>query len=229
MPGWWKLVDTRDLLYISCKCITKGVKMLCKKCGKPREYGRKLCKKCKAAEARERYRKKGHYNYGKSFCSICGDEITIWRKTQTLCKRCSQLSTSTIGNVTNKYERAGGGGYCFKHRRIAENILQRKLNSNEVVHHLDEDPMNNILSNLIVISRSLHGKLHLFLREQRAELVKANFENFENCWDNLRVPMTTAWLETAGAKVIKLWEIGQSAAEPRIGEGSETMHEAPYR
>ena len=37
--------------------------------------------------------------------------------------------------------------------------------------------------------------------------------------------MTTAWLETTGAKVKKLWEIGQSAAEPLLNEeGSETMH-----
>jgi len=41
--------------------------------------------------------------------------------------------------------------------------------------------------------------------------------------------MTTAWLEITNAKVIKLWEIGQSAAEPlkiKIHEeGSETMHD----
>ena len=33
-------------------------------------------------------------------------------------------------------------------------------------------------------------------------------ENTENCWDTLRVPLTTAWLETTGANVIKLWELG---------------------
>ena len=44
--------------------------------------------------------------------------------------------------------------------------------------------------------------------------------------------MTTAWLETTNAKntkVIKLWEIGQSAAEPLLNEeGSETMHSASH-
>ena len=43
--------------------------------------------------------------------------------------------------------------------------------------------------------------------------------------------MTTTWLETTSVKVIKLWEISQSAAEPlkvkTQEEGSETMHEAP--
>ena len=42
--------------------------------------------------------------------------------------------------------------------------------------------------------------------------------------------MTTAWLETTNVKVIKLWEIGQSATKPLINEklyeeGSETRDE----
>ena len=47
----------------------------------------------------------------------------------------------------------------------------------------------------------------------RVVLEKSNNENIENCWNNLVVPMTTAWLETTSVKVIKLSEIGQSAAE----------------
>ena len=47
----------------------------------------------------------------------------------------------------------------------------------------------------------------------RVVLEKSNSENIENCWNNLIVPMTTTWLETTSAKVIKLSEIGQSAAE----------------
>ena len=58
--------------------------------------------------------------------------------------------------------------------------------------------------------------------------MKVDAEHHENCWDNLIAPMTTAWLETAGVKVIKISEIGQSAAEPLSnGEGSETMHVIP--
>lgn len=53
----------------------------------------------------------------------------------------------------------------------------------------------------------------------------------ENCWNILRVRLTTAWIEMSGAKVKKLSEIGQSAAEPLKsnghGEGSEAMHGNP--
>ena len=41
--------------------------------------------------------------------------------------------------------------------------------------------------------------------------------------------MTTTWLETTNVNVKKLWEIGQSAAEPLLNvEGSETMYDASH-
>ena len=94
------------------------------------------------------------------------------------------------------------------HRRVASETLGRTLTYNEIVHHLDENPKNNDKSNLIVISRSIHMKLHRYLGLQRALLEKSDNENYENCWKDLRVSMTTAWLETTGANVIKIWEIG---------------------
>lgn len=45
-------------------------------------------------------------------------------------------------------------------RYIMENHLGRELESNEIVHHINEDPMDDRLENLQVMSRSEHGKLH---------------------------------------------------------------------
>jgi hypothetical protein len=100
------------------------------------------------------------------------------------------------------------------HRLLCENILNRELTTYEVVHHMDENPKNNEINNLVVLSRSDHGKLHKYLNLQRVILEKSNSENFENCWKLLIVPITTTWLETTSVNVIKIWEIGQSAAEP---------------
>ena len=92
---------------------------------------------------------------------------------------------------------------------------------------MNGNPKDNDVTNLIVISRAKHAELHNYLRMRGALLLKDNNENFENCWNNLIVPMTTTWLETANVNVIKLWEIGQSAAESLLNvKGSETMHEA---
>jgi hypothetical protein len=67
----------------------------------------------------------------------------------------------------------------------------------------------------------------------RASLEKSGDVKDENCWKTLIAQITTTWLETASVKVIKLSEIGQSAAEaPKTGnncqgEGSETMRVPP--
>jgi len=67
--------------------------------------------------------------------------------------------------------------------------------------------------------------------------LKNNSSNLENCWDILRDQLTTAYLETKSANVIKITDIGQSATEPLNEENiyifdlheesSETMYQAP--
>ncbi len=53
-----------------------------------------------------------------------------------------------------------GGQKVALHRLIIEEQLGRTLDSNEVVHHVDGDPLNNELSNLVVLSRAEHQRLH---------------------------------------------------------------------
>src|SRR5437879_13683 len=47
-----------------------------------------------------------------------------------------------------------------EHRHIVEQREGRKLASNEVVHHVDGDPLNNDPANLVVLSRAEHHRLH---------------------------------------------------------------------
>ena len=200
-------------------------------CANACEKGRKYCREHylerKREQTKARYKLRGRWKITIK-CILCGKEVQACRRTQIFCMDCYK-STKKIGAIPkNSYENAHKAGYSWAHRRIAESVLNRKLQTNEVVHHLDGDPKNNSISNLIVINRDKHASLHNYLRLQGALLLKSNNEYFENCWKSLIVPMTTTWLETASVKVIKLWEIGQSAAEPlESEEGSETMHEAP--
>lgn len=46
------------------------------------------------------------------------------------------------------------------HREIMEQHLGRKLGPDEVVHHIDHNPSNNVLSNLEVKSVEEHGRHH---------------------------------------------------------------------
>lgn len=152
----------------------------------------------------------------KCFCSNCKKKFDGFRKDSMFCSKQCFYSFRKSSNGVNPYEydKKNYHNNIWKHRNIAENILGRKLNTNEVVHHLDLNPKNNEITNLIVLSRSKHTKLHTYLDKQRAILERSSNENIENCWKILIVPMTTTWLETTNVKVQKLWEIGQSAAEP---------------
>ncbi len=46
------------------------------------------------------------------------------------------------------------------HRMVAEEMLGRRLLESEQVHHIDGDKSNNTPSNLIVLSREDHARIH---------------------------------------------------------------------
>ncbi|MDP2319607.1 MAG: HNH endonuclease [Acidobacteriota bacterium] len=57
----------------------------------------------------------------------------------------------------------------FEHVLVAERALGRYLETTAVVHHVDEDPLNNRNDNLAILQdRSEHMRLHARLRVQQA-------------------------------------------------------------
>lgn len=52
-------------------------------------------------------------------------------------------------------------GYVREHRLIMEDSLGRYLTKDEIVHHIDEDTLNNKLNNLRLLSGTEHRRLHL--------------------------------------------------------------------
>lgn len=198
----------------NCDCVPDKGRRYCHKHLLERKAQQRLIRKSQGLKVRTTY---------ECICEICGESFISFRKPNPekytsgrFCQSC-QKKIKKFGNNTNNnytYIKKGFRDYKWEHRMIVENVLKRKLNTNEVIHHLDGNPKNNVLTNLIVLSRSNHNRLHKFLAIKGVILQECENENAENCWDNLIVPMTTTWLETAGVKVIKIWEIGQSAAEP---------------
>lgn len=59
-----------------------------------------------------------------------------------------------------KYVMVGKRHYEPEHRVVMERFLGRKLKSQEHVHHEDENKLNNSPSNLRVLSRSEHMRIH---------------------------------------------------------------------
>lgn len=57
--------------------------------------------------------------------------------------------------------------YVLLHRVVVENILQRELREDEVVHHVNHDTRDNRPENLKVMTRSEHAKHHASLPGQK--------------------------------------------------------------
>lgn len=56
-------------------------------------------------------------------------------------------------------------------RWIAEKLIGRPIRSDEVVHHIDGNRLNNDPSNLLVCTRSWHYSIHLTTRQRHTQAV----------------------------------------------------------
>ena len=217
----------------------------CQVCGCELTTERKYCESCRKARKRE-YAKQ-HYRdligsggikkrYGITTCVYCGKEIIKCNPNQDTCYDCFKKHLHKTVESYGKVKRIRCNG---KYTTVGRSILLEmgfKL-GNLVVHHIDENPENNAISNLMILSRKNHASLHRILEKEWSLLSKDGNSNLENCWNILRGQLTTAYLETKSANVIKITDIGQSAAEllneeniyifDSHEEGSETMHQAP--
>lgn len=58
-----------------------------------------------------------------------------------------------------------GGRKVDEHRYLMEQFVGRPLLRTEDVHHIDHNPRNNNVSNLIILSRREHARIHASGRE----------------------------------------------------------------
>jgi len=233
------------IFYIFAKVIKKIQNMVkhCQSCGCELTTEYKWCEACRKERKRE-YVKTRYKNiitsgnnlkrYGTTTCIYCGKEIIKNKPNQNTCFKCyKQHHYKTVENY-NSIKRTKDGKATIGRQTILQ--LGFKLTYNMIVHHIDENPNNNVISNLMILNRKNHGQLHKILGNNWSLLSKGSSSNLENCWNILRGQLTTAYLETKNANVIKITDIEQSAAESlneeyiyifSQEEGSETMHQAP--
>lgn len=67
--------------------------------------------------------------------------------------------TKTIGGYLALY--VPGRRYVAVHRLVMEQVLGRRLRSDEVVHHISGDKTDNRPENLMVVTQSEHTQMHV--------------------------------------------------------------------
>lgn len=58
-------------------------------------------------------------------------------------------------------------GYVYEHRLVIEKQICRYLSTNEVIHHIDGNKLNNSLENLRLMTNEEHSKFHNNLRRKK--------------------------------------------------------------
>lgn len=58
-------------------------------------------------------------------------------------------------------------GFIKRSRDVVEGVLKRTLTRDEYVHHIDENPLNDIVGNLLVCDGSFHRWLHCQLEKKK--------------------------------------------------------------
>lgn len=73
-------------------------------------------------------------------------------------------------HVGKEHSMANSKGYAYEHRLILADYLGRDLLKTELVHHIDLDPTNNALENLLLVSMSQHMSIHNLIRHGKDPL-----------------------------------------------------------
>lgn len=95
----------------------------------------------------------------------------------------AKINTSGHYQITSRNE--GNHGELL-HRLVFEDYHNCKLDSNDVIHHIDNDPTNNHPANLICMSRKAHTLIH-HQGCKRSDDTKRNISKVQNTSGLFRV------------------------------------------
>lgn len=96
------------------------------------------------------------------------------------------------------------------HRALAEKALGRKLTTDEVVHHINEDPLDNRPENLLICTRAYHKLLHTRMRAQEAcgnpEYRKCLYCDMYDAPENMTLVRWSYRHKACHAESIRVWK-----------------------
>lgn len=122
------------------------------------------------------------YQYSVFECPVCGKHVEKIRKDGLNAKACSHhcsRNRKRRGAYTEKvlisgyyyiyrpdHPKATKKGYVAEHRLVVEQKIGRYLGEDEIVHHINEDKLDNRSENLTVMTASKHMKYHAEIKRR---------------------------------------------------------------
>lgn len=124
--------------------------------------------------------------------------VNLLKESNKRFKQNKSSSTTRVLAMSRSYDRVfrtGEKKFAFDHRLVYENLVGSLLEGEEV-HHLDENHLNNIPSNLTKMSMVSHRRLHAPTRElTKAKRTKSDY------WRNLNKVGLFRILSASGGKI----------------------------
>lgn len=144
---------------------TKTYEYICSNCGIGFETKKRKTRTCSPECLHEAYGKYGRSTKQIYMCKWCNKVDTENRHKLFCSQECLSESTKAKSSYVDPYAfhksvHESFGRRVRYHRFLMEQKLGRKLERNEIVHHIDGNKHNNELENLMLLSSSEHAKLH---------------------------------------------------------------------
>lgn len=141
----------RALTYVEVKCSACGIKLLREKVARTFKEGRRFycspkCRKKLFSEAGNRLWKSGRKNKRGNK----GGHILIYKPDHPNARK----------------------GFIAEHRYVIENQIKRFLESNEFVHHINCNPQDNRIDNLVLVDRWQHNAAHFSIEKCIEKLIE---------------------------------------------------------
>ena len=123
-------------------------------------------------------------------CSCCAKQY--WTKSYpskvARCRKCAGVQSYTPAKESRSNQRKRGEGYITKQGYLliyngtgyvpAHRIVLPPKDPNNVIHHIDGDKLNNVLDNLVELTKQAHREAHGSLEKIAYQLIQAKLIDY---------------------------------------------------